>query len=100
MNIRMLPPTGGATFAVAGRSYTAAANSFIDVPDFDAIVMQANGWTKCAAVGPTTARPTVASPGFAGAPRAGFQFFDTTLSKTVIWHRSGAWIDPATGGAV
>ena len=94
-NIRMFPPADGLhpTISVNGRTYTCAAGSTIDVPDFDANVMAANGWTKAAlgGVGATTARPTN--------PTQGMQFHDITLGFTIVFEGK-TWRNPATGAAV
>ena len=60
-NIRVLPPntTGTDTITVNGRTYSATAGGFLDVPDFDAAVMLANGWVRGAGGGSgATARPS------------------------------------------
>jgi hypothetical protein len=92
-NIRLMPAGSGkiTTMTVNGRTYTCALGATIDVPDFDAFVLTANGWIQVAPVGATSQRP--AKPGIQ-------QFFhDTTLAKTIIWE-GAAWRDPATGSAV
>lgn len=95
MNIRMIPPDGGSTLSVNGRTYTCAANSYLDVPDFDSIQLTANGWVMVAGgggVGATSARPTT---------RLGKQveFFDTTLGYTIVWN-GAHWINPLNGNTV
>lgn len=93
--IRLFPPPDGnhPTIAVNGRTYTCAQGATVDVPDFDANVMMANGWTRAASggVGATTARPAN--------PSNGMQFHDTTLGYTIVWEGK-AWRNPATGAAV
>lgn len=42
----MLPPPAGATTRVNGRSYTCPSGSTLRVPDFDADILEANGWIK------------------------------------------------------
>jgi len=92
-NVRLMPPNGVATTtAVNGRTYTCAANATIDVPDFDASVLTANGWVKVAsAVGATAARPTT--------PHKNQTFHDTTLNVTIVFDGK-VWRNPATGAAV
>jgi hypothetical protein len=93
-NIRMIPPADGnhGTITIRTRVYTCAAGATIDVPDFDANVMMANGWTASATggVGATAARPT--------APKTGQQFLDTTVGKIVVWDGK-AWRDHVDGSA-
>jgi hypothetical protein len=98
----MLPPNavGQQVVTANGRTYSGAPGTYQDVPDFDAAVLMANGWTKAALSGPTSARPTtnanVSAPYTAA---AGLDFLDTTLGK-VICFDGAAWRDPATGAAV
>lgn len=91
--IRMMPPADGLhpAITVNGRSYTCAAGATIDVPDFDAVVMETNGWTPAApGVGLTATRP--ASPG------KGQEFHDTTLGFTIKFDGK-VWRNPNTGAA-
>ena len=93
-NIRLFPPTSGATsHTVNGRTYSAAAGTTIDVPDFDAAVLQANGWTAAApgGVGTTAQRPVN--------PSKGTQFHDTSLSKVVTWDGK-TWRDTSSAASV
>jgi hypothetical protein len=92
-NVRLMPPNNTAmTMVVNGRSYTCAAGATIDVPDFDAAVLRANGWVETAsAVGATSARPT--------APRHGQKYHDTTLGYSVIYDGKN-WRNPSTGAVV
>lgn len=94
-NVRVLPPTTGSTTCTAnGRSYSCAVGSFLDVPDFDALVLMSNGWTSPAGgaqVGTTASRPA--------RPTKGQSFHDTTLGLVI--HFDGAnWRNPITGAAV
>ena len=90
---RMLPPPGGATTRVNGRSFTCAAGATIDVADFDADLLEVNGWTKAAAggAGASAARP-------ANPPRKTV-FHDTTLGRNIVWDGK-SWRDPDSGAAV
>jgi hypothetical protein len=87
----MMPPgsmTGGATIKChSGRTYTAAPGGTLDVPDFDAVVLEANGWVKLAYVGTTAQRPVN--------PIKGLPFIDTTLSKVCV-HEGSNWRDLIT----
>jgi hypothetical protein len=91
--IRVLPPANGPfsmTFAL--RTYSCPAGSSLDVPDFDARVLIANGWTKTAdGVGATSARPIQ--------PQLHQSFHDTTLGHVIVWDGK-TWRDPANGQAV
>lgn len=86
------PDASHAPIVVFGRSYSAAPGTLLDVPDGDAAVLGANGWTIIAPSGPTSARP----------PRSGLtgnKFFDTTLNQLLIFD-GAAWRDQVTGIAV
>ena len=94
---RMIPPTSGANVITAkgGRGYTATAGGTIDVPDFDAEVLEANGWIRAArlGVGSTAQRPT----GLTQSDR-GKDYLDTTIGYNILWTGS-AWRVPLTGAA-
>ena len=103
MNIRMMPPASPAqysltgTMTVNGRSYFAAQGSTLDVPDFDANILEANGWLRLAPVGPTTSRPpadTLAN--FEQSIGAGYRFIDTTLGAAIVFTGQG-WVNAVTG---
>lgn len=71
-----------------------ATNFTVDVPDDDAFVADANGWTMVArGVGATSARPTWSRD------RAGWTFLDTTLGFIIVWDGL-AWRNPLTGAVV
>jgi hypothetical protein len=94
-NIRVMPPASGSTTCTAnGRSYSCAVGSFLDVPDFDALVLLANGWTSPAGgleVGTTASRPAK--------PKKNQAFHDSTLGYVI--HFDGAnWRNPNTGAIV
>ncbi|MET3482369.1 hypothetical protein [Methylobacterium sp. 1973] len=79
---RMLPPGDGRphTTVANGRPYRGTAGAVLDVPVFDAQVLEANGWIRAgrhALAGPTAGRPST--------PLADQLFFDTTLSLPVVW---------------
>lgn len=93
-NIRMMPPSSGATsHTVNGRTYSAVVGTSLDVPDFDALVLQANGWTAAASggVGVTAQRPVN--------PVKGTQFHDTTLGATITYDGK-VWRNPANAAVV
>lgn len=78
-NVRLFPPeTGGSVTALAnGRSYTCAANATLLLPDFDAGVLESNGWTKASIASGTTAqRPAT--------PVKGQAYHDDTLGLTIF----------------
>ena len=94
--VQLSPPANQAsttTHTPFGRAYTCAAGQTISVPDFDAVVLQANGWTLSGNItmGPSTKRPVLTASQTA-------QHFDTTLGKVIYW--TGAhWFD-ASGNQV
>jgi hypothetical protein len=98
MNHRMMPPTQVAyqTRTVNGRSYTGVPGSVQDIPDFDAEMLSANGWTFVALSGPTSGRPVGALGKYAAT--RGVRFYDTTIS-TMCEFDGVTWRDPS-GSAV
>lgn len=96
MTQRVLPPASGLSpsINISGRVYACALGASIDVPDADASIMVANGWTAAAnqgGAGSTAQRPA--------APGRGAEFHDTTLGKNI--HFDGLrWRDPTSGAAV
>jgi hypothetical protein len=99
MNIRMLPPVNVAfqTRVVNNRTYSGTPGSAIDVPDFDASQLEANGWIRIAPSGPTSARPAGTLPPYPATSET--WFFDETISKLIVYD-GATWRDPATGSAV
>ena len=94
-NIQMMAGNGAINpITVNGRTYTAAAAGVVTVPDFDASVMEANGWLRTAAHGAaaTTARPT-------SGLFKGMTIFDSTLSVNIAWDGK-QWRSTATGAVV
>ncbi len=83
-----------AIITVNGRTYTTPVGTPIDVPDFDAFIMLANGWTsidKSAGVGTTAQRPNPATKGLT--------YLDTTTGMH-IQYDGKTWRNPVTGAAV
>jgi hypothetical protein len=102
MNVRVFGPTTIArqTVVANGRTYNAVAGGVLDVPNMDAAVLCANGWTYVCISGPSSARPSTnpnATPPNIAA--SGVEFFDTTLGY-IICHDGVSWRNPATGSAV
>lgn len=97
MTHRLMPPADGLhpTIMINQRSYTCALGSTIDVPDQDAYVMIANGWTAASSggVGVTSARPSAVVVG------RGASFHDATLG-IAIRSDGRVWRNPDTGAAV
>jgi hypothetical protein len=94
MTMRLLPPaTGNATHTVCGRTYVGVPGTPQDVPDFDAPVLQANGWQILAlgGSGATAARPVN--------PLKGTTYTDTTVGSEIVWDGK-AWRHKVTGAAV
>ncbi len=80
--IRFVPPTSGAASikVSGGRSYSAATGGTVDVPDFDAPALEANGWISVAkSVGTTAQRPILL------AIARGYFYHDTTLGVNIVW---------------
>lgn len=105
MNIRMMPPASPAQYAltgtmtVNGRQYSAAQGSTLDVPDFDANILEANGWLHLGSVGPTASRPAADSlPQGIQSIGAGYRFIDTTLGAAIVFTGLG-WVNAVTGAA-
>lgn len=94
MNRRLLPPLNVQmqTLSVDGRSYSGTPGQVLDVPDFDAGQLEANGWTPIAQSGTTAQRPALA------AVARGTHYFDTTLAALIAWD-GATWRNPATGAA-
>lgn len=97
-NVRLMSANNLAkTQTVNGRTYSVATNGTIDVPDFDAVVLLADGWINAAGGSAlTTSGPTGARP---AKPSKGQTFHDTTLGVTIV-HDQSNWRNPATGGVV
>jgi hypothetical protein len=102
MQVRLLPPYAVAqqTIVANGRAYSGVPGMAIDAPDFDAGVLAANGWTRIAFSGPTSARPTTSQAnGMYGVAAQGMPFLDTTLDMLTVFD-GAAWRNPATGAAI
>lgn len=103
MNVRCFPANANVSMTINGRSYN-TNNAYLDVPDFDAAVLCANGWTffgrhtGLMGIGPTASRP---------APGNGINsYYDTDLGELITfvydWPRvgsNGRWVD-STGTTV
>lgn len=91
----VMPPsaTGTCTLTVNGRTYTTSNGAAISVPDFDAAILQANGWTIAAqgGSGATAGRPAH--------PVKGMTFADSTLGVVVKFDGVN-WRNPLTGAIV
>ena len=97
--IRMLPPVAVShqTKGCNGRTYAGAPGVALDIPEFDAKILQASGWVFIAPSGPTASRPTAATGLY---PKvAGANFFDTTLGVIIVFDGS-TWRNPSSGAAV
>lgn len=94
-NIRMTPGNAKQTsIVVNGRPYTCAYGSTIDVADFDAHIMDANGWSDLGIVGPTSARPV-----FMVNQGEDSVYIDTTLGYMIVYD-GVVWRNPVTGAIV
>jgi len=83
-----------------GRTYVGSPGTVLDVPEFDATPLQAQGWfpvcfglpaLEQGGSGPTANRPAN--------PLGGKHYFDTTLGKLAVWD-GAAWRDPGSGSAI
>jgi hypothetical protein len=79
------------TATVNGRTYTCAVGSSIQVPDFDAFELSANGWGVLPYVPTGGSRPS--------APIAWQIWYDANPGTTIWWNGSG-WVRPSNGNAV
>lgn len=86
---RFIPANGAAKSTTAnGRTYSCAANSFVDALPADADTLGANGWIRIAGSGTTAQRPTT--------PYLAQLYHDTTVGSIIVFE-GGAWRNPATG---
>ncbi len=91
---RVLPPAPGRTTTVNGRKYTCQAGSYLDVPTFDAIALESNGWipgAKSAQSGGTALRPAN--------PTLGMRYDDTDIGVEIVYD-GATWRNPTTAAAV
>lgn len=99
MTTRVFPPARGPFSCPAfGRNYSANPGTYLDVPDQDAQILGANGWTSLGLVGTTAQRPAniqTTPP----QPFAGQEYLDTSIAA-VIFFDGAAWRNPLTGAAV
>jgi hypothetical protein len=95
------PAITGNPINVNGRVYPAVSpGTVVDVVDFDAPVLCANGYTRIAISGPTSSRPTTNQASgslYYAAP--GLHYLDTTINRLIVWD-GATWRDPTTGSAV
>jgi hypothetical protein len=104
MTTRMMPPTDVRyqTRVVNGRSYTGTPGTALNILDWDADMLEANGWTRVAWTGQTSERPVnIVGPGVMARTilYPGLKFFDETLGY-LIEYDGATWRNPATGAAV
>ena len=93
MTIRVMPPAAGQTRTIFGRTYVGVAGTPLDVPDADAQVLCANGWTMSAKQGTGTTAQRPASP------NKGDEFIDTTVGAHIKFDGS-VWRNSTTHAAV
>jgi len=100
---RMLPPANAAQgpnpCVVNGRLYTCALGATIDVADFDAAVLQANGWTMATNAGSGTTAQRPAASAASQPLKRGTTYNDTTVGKVIMWD-GATWRDHTSGAAV
>ncbi|MBV8060588.1 MAG: hypothetical protein JO253_03570 [Alphaproteobacteria bacterium] len=95
LNVLMLAPLGGRTTTVNGRVYSATDGTTITAPDFDAEVLESNGWLRIGngGSGTTAQRPVLTKA------NRGQHYHDNTLGKLIFWEGAN-WRDASTGGVV
>lgn len=95
-NVTMLcPATGNKTHKVNGRTYTGVVGTPQVVPDFDAKLLEANGWMSGGQLNgtfTTAARPTTGL-------FKDMEIMDSTLGYIIIYD-GATWRNPSTGAAV
>lgn len=92
-NIMMHPPaSGNMTHTVNGRKYVGVPGTPQSVPDFDAVMLEANGWTNAGTTGSTAQRPTTGL-------YAGFEYNDSTVGAKIKWDGK-VWRHATTGSTV
>ena len=97
---RLMPPSNGQnTTVVNGRTYVCTLGSTIDVPDFDADILESNGWTRTTSggIGTTAQRPILNQAG--GTAPKELNYYDTTLGYVIVYDGK-TWRNPSTGAAV
>lgn len=96
-NVLVHAPAGAlTTLTVSGRKYSTTPGNPIPVPDFDAVVLVANGWLYASAnsgvaTGPTSGRPAK--------PTLNLRYQDTTVGYEVMWD-GAAWRHTQSGASV
>jgi hypothetical protein len=92
VTVRFVPANGLAkSTTILGRTYSCAANSFVDAMFQDADGLGANGWIRVAGSGTTAQRPT--------SPNNGQLYHDTTLNMIIVFEGT-AWRRPDTMAVV
>jgi hypothetical protein len=97
--VRLLPPTNvqQQTLTVNGRTYSSTPGHVLDVLDFDAAVLSANGWLRVAQSGTTAQRPT-SSQGNGSVAATGATYYDETVGALLIFD-GAAWRSPVDGAS-
>jgi hypothetical protein len=89
LTYRFLGPKGAAaTLTFNNRTYSVAANGYVDVPAMDSGVCAANGWIQVAGSGTTAQRPS--------SPFPGQLYHDNTVGNIIVFEGT-AWRNPASG---
>lgn len=98
-NMAVIPGSAAPlTVVIQGRTYTSTLGGApLIVPDFDGLVLLANGWLSTArdGAGTTAQRPTLGLGNVLN-PKAGFEYYDSTVGANIIWNGKN-WIHHATG---
>ncbi len=100
-NVLVHPPADGLhnTGTANGRSYTAVPGTRIQVPDFDAAVLCANGWLAASGGSTGTSTPIGATAARPANPVKNQRFQDSTLGYEVMFDGK-VWRNPQTRAAV
>lgn len=95
--------SGTRTGVASGRPYSCAVGSVIDVPEFDASTLAAQGFLSLGISGTTAQRPAYppnanSDPRIAKVP-TNLDYVDTTLGAAITFNGS-VWVNAATGAVV
>jgi hypothetical protein len=90
-NYLMHPPANTKAVTLSGRTYATPNGTPITVNDYDAHVLEANGWINSGLTGTTANRPVK--------PPVGTEYIDSSLSLAIFWDGAN-WRNRVTGASV